>query len=421
MLPLRLKPLALKKNNPGLIIMLGTLAAFGPLSIDMYLPSFRTIATDLHTNMSRVQYTLASFNIGIAIGQLIYGPLADKLGRKKGLIMGLIIYCMGSIGCAMAGSINQMIALRFLQALGGCSGMVISRAIVRDKYAGDRSARIFSLIMLVMGAAPILAPSLGSFLLQKFSWPWIFWTLAAISITVLIAIITTFEESLKPEQRDPLALKNAFANYGKIIRDRRFLGYSLSLGFTSAGMFAYITGSSFVFIKLYNLNEQAYGMLFGINAIGIVGSSQINGYLLKKYHFDYILRRGIASFAICAIILAISAISGFAGIYGITVPLFLSIATMGFIMPNASAGALQNQAKHAGSASALLGTLSFGCGALSAISVSLLANNTVVPMVSVIAAGGIIGFIVNRSLLKTKKHVEAKNKRFPSADREALG
>jgi DHA1 family bicyclomycin/chloramphenicol resistance-like MFS transporter len=395
-----------RSGNTGLILVMGLLTAFGPMSIDMYLPAFPAIARDFGVPVASVQYTLASFNIGIALGQLIYGPLADQLGRKPNLMAGLTVYMLASIGCMLTNSVESMVVLRFLQAIGGCTGMVITRAIVRDKYHGNQSAKVFSTLMLIMGVAPILAPTVGSLVLEAFRWEYIFGLLAAIGLVTLLYVTFFLPETLTPEKRNPVALRNSFRTYGLLLRDRQFVGYSLTAGFIQSGMFAYITGSAYVFTQLFHLSGQQYSMLFGLNAVGIIGASQLNHKLLLHYSFGQILRKVTFLYLAAAATLLVMAYTGWFGIAGIVVPLFLTLSTVGLAMPNATAGALEKHAAHAGSASALVGTLQFSCGALAAVAVSVFANHSALPMAAVIATCSLLAFLVFGLLVHRPKAVE---------------
>jgi len=386
-------------STRGLIFLLGMLTAFGSMSIDMYLPAFPAIARDFHVSIADVQLTLAAFNIGIALGQLLYGPLADKLGRKPNLIVGLLLYIVASAGCAFAGSVNALILLRFLQALGGCAGMVIARAVVRDKFGGNTSAGMFSTLMLIMGVAPILAPTVGGLIIQHLHWSYIFWALVAFSGSALLWVLVSLPETLPVEARNPLAVRNAFRTYSLLLRDRTFTGYALSAGMVQGGMFAYITGSSFVFIKLFGLSEQQYALLFGLNASGLIAASQLNHLLLRRYTFTQVLQAAVTINVVAALVMLITASTGLLGVYGIVVPLFFTVGSMGLTSPNATAGALQNHASRAGSASALLGTLMFSCGALASIAVSVFASASAKPMAISIAVCGVLAWTVFQLLV----------------------
>ncbi|GAB2965330.1 multidrug effflux MFS transporter [Hymenobacter coalescens] len=387
-------------GHGGLILLLGLLTAFGPMSIDMYLPAFPTMAREFGVPISAVQFTLASYNIGIALGQLVYGPLADQYGRKGSLLAGLLIYALAAAGCALAESVDELVLVRCLQALGGCAGMVITRAVVRDRFRGNESAGVFSTLMLIMGVAPILAPTVGGLILAHLDWRFIFWLMAALGGLALLAIAVTLPETLPAERRNPLALRNSFRTYAGLLRDREFVGYALSAGMVQAGMFTYITGSSFVFMQLFGLSEQQFGILFGLNACGIIGASQLNNRLLRRYSFDQILRRVIGFYGCAAAVLLLLAFTGWLGFWGVAVPLFFAVSCVGLAVPNASAGAMQHHGRQAGSASALMGTLMFSCGAGAAGTVSALAAESALPLAGTLAVCALGSLLINRTMLR---------------------
>lgn len=362
------------------------------MSIDMYLPAFPSIAKDFQVLPSSVQATLASFTIGMGIGQLVYGPLADQFGRKKNLLFGMTLYALASALCALAPSIHGMTALRFVQGLGGCAGMVMARAIVRDRFSADESAKVFSAMMLVMGVAPILAPSLGGLILEHFHWRFIFWLLSALGVVALVNVLFFLPESLPPSRRVPSALRHSFKTYFRILKDREFVGYALSSGMVSAGMFSYIATSSFVFIKHYHFSEREYAIFFGVNAVGLIAASQFNRLLLKKFTPDQILGAGLNFYLINALLLFILTWTDGFGIYGLVVPLFLAISCVGFSNPNATAGAMRKHGAHAGTASALLGTLMFGSGTMGALLQSALKGETALFMSAQIAVCSVLAW-----------------------------
>ena len=386
-------------DHRGLILLLGLLTAFGPMSIDMYLPAFPAIAREFGVDIAAVQYTLAAYNIGLALGQLLYGPLADRFGRKPNLLAGMTLYAVAAVGCAWATSVNGLVLLRLLQAVGGCTGMVLARAIVRDKFDGNEAARVFSTMMLVMGVAPILAPTVGSFLVAQGNWRLVFEVLAWLAVLALAGIVLVLPETLPPERRNPEAVRGAFRTYGRLLQDRMFVGYGLTAGMMQAAMFAYITGSSFVFTQLFGLTTRQYGLLFGLNASGLIAASQLNNRLLRRFTFQQILRGVTLVNLLAGVVLLVLAYTGWGGIYGITLPLFVVVSSVGFTSPNATAGALQRHAQQAGSASALFGTLMYSCGAVAATAVSALANGTVVPMAAVMAACTAAAFMLYRWLV----------------------
>jgi DHA1 family bicyclomycin/chloramphenicol resistance-like MFS transporter len=386
-------------GHQSLILLLGLLTAFGPMSIDMYLPAFPAIAREFGVGIAAVQYTLAAYNVGLALGQLLYGPLADQLGRKPNLLAGMALYALAALGCAWASSVQSLVLLRLVQAVGGCTGMVLARAIVRDQFAGNDAARVFSTMLLITGIAPILAPTVGSFLVTLGDWRLIFQVLAGLAGLALVGIVLRLPETLPAARRNPLAVRQAFRTYGRLLQDRSFVGYALTAGLVQAAMFAYITGSSFVFTGLLGLSAQQFGLLFGLNAAGIIVASQLNNRLLRRFTFQQILRCATLGSVLASLVLVGLASTGWGGIYGLTIPLFVVVSSVGFTSPNATAGALQRHAQQAGSASALFGTLMYSCGAGAALAVSALANGTVLPMTAIMAGCTVAACVLYRLLV----------------------
>ncbi|AHZ86020.1 Bcr/CflA family multidrug efflux MFS transporter [Bdellovibrio bacteriovorus] len=388
-----------KPNTPFalLILLLASLTAFGPLSIDMYLPAFPAIAENLNVPLSSVQMSLASFFIGLATGQIFYGPITDRFGRKKPLYVGLGIYALASLVCAFTKNVEMLILFRFLQALGSCAGVVISRAIVRDLFTHQETARVFSLLMLVMGVAPILAPFFGGYISEFFGWRAIFALMVIISTSCIVMLAIFLPETHQPDQR--VHIKDSLKNYVQIIKDRHFMGYALAGGAAQAGLFAYITGSSFVFINLFEIPAKSFGWVFGSNAIGLIACSQINARLLKRLSYDVILEKIFVVLGVLGVILAMAGIFNW-GFWGLAIPLFLFIAALGMTFPNATAGAMATQRKAAGSASALLGTLQYGIAALSSAAVSRLHDGTTLPMCAMIGFCGVLALALHRLLVK---------------------
>lgn len=378
------------------LLVLGALIAFAPMSIDMYLPSLPTIAAEFGAEPSAAQFTLAGFFIGLALGQAIHGPLADRYGRKPPLYAGLILYVAASVGCALAPDIATLTALRFAQAVGGCAGVVIARAVVRDRFDAHTSARVYSLLMLVMGLAPILAPFIGGWVLALAGWRAIFAVLALFGLGCLIAAWRYLPETRPADTDASGGLAAALRAYGELWRDRGFVGYTLSGGFAQAGMFAYITGSPHVFIELYGVPAQAYGWLFGLNALGLIASSQLNRRLLSRHGAGAILRRANRATLILGFALLAVAASGWGGLPALLVPLFGYIASLGFTAPNALACALAGQGARAGSASALIGTLQFAVATGSSALVGLLGGGSALPMAAVIAGCGLLAYGAHR-------------------------
>jgi len=368
-----------------LTLILGALTAFAPMSIDMYLPAMPAMERSLATDAAAVQLTLSTFFLGLAAGQLVYGPLSDRFGRKRPLLAGLLLYIAASAGCALAPTVETLIGLRLVQSLGGCAGVVIARAMVRDLFEQQQAARMFSLLVLVMGLAPILAPLAGSFVLELAGWRTIFWVLAAFGAICCTAAMLGLAESHPPQRRTTHGAAGAVRDYLALLRDRRYLGFALSGGLPSAGMFAYIAGSPVLFIEGYGLSPQLYGILFGTNAFGLIAASQINRRLLGRMASEAVLYRANLAAAGTATLLLLAAATGAGGLWGLLVPLFLYMSSLGFTMPNAQAGALAGQAARAGTAAALMGTVQFSSGALSASLSAALHDGGPLPMATAIA------------------------------------
>lgn len=373
--------------NLRAILILGALSAFGPLAVDFYLPGFPAIALAFGTDEKHVQLTLASYFLGLSIGQLAYGPVADRFGRRIPLLFGASLFTLASLACAFAPNLEWLIGARFVQALGGCAGMVIARAIVSDRCDAVQSAKVFSQLMLVMGLAPILAPMLGGLLVNLYGWQSIFISLTSFSALASIAVALGLPESM-PATHPRQPLSGALTQYRRLLGDRIFLGHALTGGIAMAGMFSYIAGSPFVFIKLYGVPPEHYGWLFGTNAAGFILVSQLNARLVGKKGPAFLLSRVIWMYLAAA--LALLAIAGLRTeqLWPLLVPLFICIACLGSITPNASACAMNGQWARAGSASALLGCLQFSVAAAAAALVGVLHDGTALPMALVISSCG---------------------------------
>lgn len=377
----------------GLIVLLGALTAFDPLSIDMYLPAFSDIQSEFMTSIDKVELSMSAFFIGMAFGQLFYGPLSDRFGRKKPLLAGMLLYLIATIGCAFAPNIETFIFLRILQALGGCAGMVITRAVIRDLFDSKKVADFLSSMALIMGLAPILAPSIGGFVNHLLGWRAIFGLLAVSNIVCLACIYFLLPETLTTTKRSTqLSIGSMLTSYGKLFRQRSFVGYLIPDTAIRAGMFAYIAGSPFVFIELYGIPKEHYGWIFGMNAVGLMAASQINRRLLKRFDSDLILRWSVRVAALAAAVVFISPQFS-SQILMLLVPIFLFLATLNFVGPNALAGALSSQGHQAGTASALYGCMQWSLASASSFMVSHFHNGTAMPMTGTILACGLISLI----------------------------
>jgi DHA1 family bicyclomycin/chloramphenicol resistance-like MFS transporter len=368
-----------------LIVILGALTAIGPLSIDMYLPALPQLAADLSTGPVQTQLTLTACVIGLALGQIVAGPLSDEWGRRRPLLAGLAAYGVASLLCAVAPTVETLVALRLVQGLAGGAGIVIGRAVVRDLYDGVALARVFSLLMLVTGLAPILAPVFGGQLLRVTRWPGVFVVLGGAGVALCLAVLLGLRETLKPDHRGKGGLRGALTTFRGLVTDWAFAGYALSSGMAFAGMFTYISGSPFVLQDIYGLSPQAFSLAFAVNALGLVAAGQVGGMLAGRVPLRRLLGAGLAMLVTGGIGLVVTVLTG-AGLPGVLPALFLVVSAQGLIGPNAMALALAGRpAQVAGSASALLGLTMFAIGGAAAPLTGVAGSDTALPMATVIA------------------------------------
>jgi len=387
-----------------LILILGAIAALGPLSIDMYLPGFPEMADDLETEIELLSLSLTAYFIGITIGQIIYGPLLDRYGRKKPLLIGFSIYVIAALGCAISDNISTFIAMRFLLALGGCAGMVATRAIIRDSFKTSEVARAFSALILVMGVAPILAPMLGGLILQNFGWSFIFFFLAAYALLILVFAGFFLKETHSGDSNVSLLPKQVLIQYNKVLKNRGFFIYGIAGSVAMAAMFTYISGSPFVVRKVLQFDEIYFGWIFGANALGYISASQINRRLLKSYATQHIAQRVSIVFGILSIGLILQVIMNLPSMYLFIVNLFLFLSCLGFINPNMQALALAPFTKNAGVASALVGGLRMLSGVVASLLISLLHDGTALPMGLLMGVSG-LGFFLILRFNKVEEHI----------------
>lgn len=377
-----------------MIFILGLLSAIGPFSIDMYLPGFPTIAASLHTTVDKVSYSLSSFFIGICVGQLLCGPLLDRFGRKKPLVTGLLIYIAASIACSMSASVESLVLFRFLQAIGGCVGMVAPNAIVRDVFPVHENAKVFSLLILILGVSPILAPTVGSYVVAHLGWQVVFIILAAVATLILFLVIKWLPESKAADPSFSLKPASILQGYRQVLKERQFATYALSGATASAGLFAYLAGSPFVFMQLYGVSEQQYGLIFALIAAGLIGCSQMNNRVLRKYNSSRILSAVLLSQSVIGLLLLAGIATGLIGLYGIILLMLLFLSCQGFTFPNAAALAMAPFTKGAGSASALMGALQMVFGALASALVGIFFNGTALPMAVIMAFCAVGGLVL---------------------------
>jgi DHA1 family bicyclomycin/chloramphenicol resistance-like MFS transporter len=376
------------------ILILGLLSAIGPFSIDMYLPGFPAIAKDLHTSVGIVSYSLASFFIGICIGQLICGPLLDRFGRKMPLYVGMIIYVLSSIGCALSWSIELLIVMRFFQALGGCVGIVAPRAIIRDIFPVEENAKIFSFMILILGVSPIIAPTVGSYVVAHFSWHIVFVILSLITCLIFIAVVYWLPESRQPDPTYSLKAKPILNNFRNVLKVPQFYTYALASAISSAGLYAYLASSPFVFMELFKTTEQQYGFIFSINAAGLILCSQLNNLLLRKYTSEQISLVTLSVQTGVGILLLLGTIFNVVNLYSTIVLISLFLSCQGLSFPNTAALSIAPFEKDAGSASALMGAMQMAIGALAAAAVGFVKPTTAIPMAAVMAGCVAVALII---------------------------
>lgn len=374
-----------RKQHTVLLLVLGSLTAVGPFSIDMYLPGFPAIARDLQTDMASVALTLTSYFIGISTGQLVYGPLLDRYGRKPPLIAGLVVYVAAAIGCALAPSIQLLIGLRFLLALGASVGIVAARAIVRDLFQVEEIARIFSTLMLVLGISPIIAPSVGAVVAETYGWRWIFVVLAGIGTVILYGVIRRLPETRKADTTFALRPSHIVRSYVRVIGEPTFVVYALASAAASCGLFAYIADAPFVFMKLYDLSEREFGVTFGLSACGVIGASQLNRLILRRYGSRIISLYAVSGQCMFAgaLVFAAQSLAPLAVVITLIVGY---LVCLGFLSPNTTALAIEPFSRGAGTASALLGSMQMAAGALGSAVVSWFHTGTALPMASALTA-----------------------------------
>ncbi|HCB41478.1 MAG TPA: Bcr/CflA family drug resistance efflux transporter [Pseudomonas sp.] len=376
-----------------ILLILGGLSAFGPLSIDMYLPAFPAMAEDLGVSSEQIQLSLSVYFIGLASGQLVYGPLADRFGRRKPLLFGIGLFCVASLACALAPTLEWLLAARFAQALGGCAGMVVNRAVVRDLCEPIDAAKAFSQLMLIMGVAPILAPLAGTALLGLAGWASIFWFLTVFAGLFALAVYFFLPETLPPHMAPP-PLRSAFGRYIGLLREPLFMFHALTGGVAMAGMFAYISGSPYVFLELYKVPVEQYAWLFGSIAACFILSAQLNSRLLRRWSQLALIRGTTFIYMLATVTLLLAAWLQVESLWLFLPPLVLSVAIISQVLPNASACALAGHGHQAGIASALMGTMQFAIAGITSAAVGMLHDNTAVPMAGVMAVCGLLTVVM---------------------------
>jgi DHA1 family bicyclomycin/chloramphenicol resistance-like MFS transporter len=382
-----------------LVLVLGSLIALGPLTIDMYLPALPTLADDLRTTAAAAQLTLTGTLVGLALGQLLVGPLSDTFGRRRPLLFGVGVHVVASLLCLVAPNVEVLGGLRLLQGIGAASASVVSMAIVRDLFVGRAAATLFSRLMLVLGVAPVVAPTIGGEILRFTSWRGVFAVLAVLALALLVMAAMALPETLPAERRRPLGVGNTLRTYRGLLRDRTFVGLVLVAGLAMAGLFGYVAGSSFVFQEQFGLDQQQFGLLFGAGAVFLIGGTQLNALLLRRFEPRVLLPAALVLGTAAGVVLLLLAAAGTGGLIGVVVPLWTVLFAVGVVLPNAPALALARHGEAAGTAAALLGAVQMGVGAVISPLVGVLGNDAVA-MGVVVSGGTLLALAVLLAVVK---------------------
>jgi MFS transporter, DHA1 family, multidrug resistance protein len=366
------------------MLLLGAMSAFPPITTDIYLPALPELTQSLHGTITGGQVTLAVYFVGLGFGQLFYGPWSDRIGRRPTMLIGAAIYLVASVGCAIATSMDQMIVLRFFQAVGACSGVVISTAVVRDRFSQQESARIFSMLLTLRGVGPIVAPLAGGVIVTWLGWRAIFWAVTLFGITLGSSVLFGLKESRTEAVAARARSESPIGAYAAVLKNPRIVGYMLTSGLNFSCMFAWTAAAPYLVISLYKVPALYFGWIFGANAAGFMIAAQINRRLLKAYSSDYILSRGAIGAVLAAAALLVDALTGLGGALGIFLPLFAVVASLGFVSTNAMAGGMAVDPSRSGAVSALFGASQFSVAGVTTVAAALLSRQPALAMATVI-------------------------------------
>lgn len=383
-----------KQKYFSLILVLGSLTALGPFSIDMYLPGFSAIAKDLDTTVNNVSLSLSSYFIGISAGQLLYGPLLDRFGRKKPLYAGLLVYILASLSCAFVTDIDSFIALRFIQAVGSCAASVAAMTMVRDLFPVKESPKVFAKLMLVLGLSPMLAPTIGGYVIADFGWHSVFMILTLMGIAILAAVRFALPSNYRPDTSISLRPKPIINNFLLVLKEPQFYTYAFTGAVAFAGLFTYVAGSPMIFMDIYKVDEKTYGWIFALLSVSFIGSSQLNSILLKRYTSEQLIRAALISQTAISAVFLIGVLNDAFNLYGIIAMFFLFLSCLGLSNPNTAGLALAPFSKNAGSASALMGAVQMVLGSLASIAVGLFVKDSMTPITVILLASSSLALLV---------------------------
>ena len=388
-----------------LIFILGSLTALGPFSIDMYLPGFEGIANDLNTTVAKVSMTLSSYFIGISAGQLLYGPLLDRFGRKKPLFIGILVYILASLGCSFVTNIDTFIGLRFIQAVGSCAAAVASVAMVRDLFPVKDIPKVFSLLMLVVGLSPMLAPTIGGYVTAYYGWHVVFLILMGLGIIILIGAMIELPNTYVPDTSISLKTKPIITNFISILKEPQFYTYAFTGAVAFSGLFTYVAASPILFMTIFKVDPKTYGWIFAFMSLSFISASQLNSLLLRRFKSEQMIFGALITQTILSIIFLVAALNNRLGLYETIAFLFLFLACLGISNPNTAGLTLAPFSRNAGSASALMGAIQLGLGALASFVVGIFVIDSLVPMVVIMCITTITAFVIlnigKRNIKKT--------------------
>lgn len=402
-----------QKNNSTLIVfILGSLSTVTPFAIDLYLPAFSQIAEEFHTTTAEISFSVSSYFIGMAIGQMLYGPLLDRYGRKNPLYAGLSLFVISCVGCIKSTDVSMLVAFRFLQALGGSVAWVAAITMVRDFFPVEKSSKIFSLLILVIGVSPLLAPTIGGFISDAWGWRAVFIVLGVIALATMLLVVTLLPDGREPDPSVSLKAKPMLLTFLGVLREPQFYTYSLAGAFSFASLFIYVAGSPVIFMEYFKVTPKAYGGIFALLSVGFIGASQLNIYLTQKFRSDLIFKVALTTQVIASLVFLFLVLNNMSGLYTTIVMLFICLACVGAMNPNATALAIAPFTKNIGSASALLGCFQIGVAALASSGVGLFKSTDSVPVVTLLAitssiAGLILYFGLKQVGVPVLGHTEA--------------
>ena len=386
-----------------LILILGSLTALGPFSIDMYLPGFAGIAKDLNTSVANVSMTLSSYFIGISAGQLLYGPLLDRFGRKKPLFIGMLVYILASLGCVFVKDIDTFIGLRFIQAIGSCAATVASVSMVRDLFPVKDIPKVFSLLMLVVGLSPMLAPTIGGYITTDYGWHTVFFILMCMGILILLAAQIGLPNTYKPDTSISLKPKPIITNFISIVKEPQFYTYAFTGAVAFSGLFTYVAASPILFMDIFKVDAKVYGWIFAFMSLSFISASQLNSVLLNRFKSEQMIFGALITQSV--IVILFLSINDLLGLYGTITMLFLFLACLGISNPNTAGLTLAPFSRNAGSASALMGAIQLGLGALASFAVGIFVKNSAVPMVVIMTVTTLLALLIlilgKRNIKKT--------------------